>query len=113
MLTDFTASRRSFLRTAGVLTVAALTSRYAPDAILDVFQGNTLDAMRAQMGGAPIVTRKLTDDLVMLSGAGGNVIAFYGPDGKVVVDGFVKPAWPKLKAALSALDGSPIKSMID
>jgi cyclase len=108
------ASRRSFLHAAGLLTGGALASRYAPGGVIDaVFQANPVDARRAQMGAAPIVTRKLTERLAVLSGAGGNVIAFHGPDGKVVVDGFVKPAWPKLKAALAALDGSPIKSMID
>jgi glyoxylase-like metal-dependent hydrolase (beta-lactamase superfamily II) len=35
------------------------------------------------------------------------------PAGKIVVDGFVKPAWPKLKAELDAIDGSPIKSLVD
>jgi glyoxylase-like metal-dependent hydrolase (beta-lactamase superfamily II) len=69
--------------------------------------------MRAQMGGAPIQTTKLGERLVMLSGPGGNVVVLHGPDGKIVVDGFVKPAWPKLKAALDAIDGSPIRSMVD
>ena len=49
----------------------------------------------------------------MLAGPGGNVVVLHGPDGKIVVDGFVKPAWPRLKAALDAIDGSPIKSVID
>jgi len=31
----------------------------------------------------------------------------------IVVDGFVKPAWPKLKAALAAIGSMPIKSLID
>ena len=65
------------------------------------------------MAAAPIVTTKLTERLALLSGAGGNVLVFHGPDGKVVVDGFVRPAWPKLKAALASIDGAPIKSMID
>jgi glyoxylase-like metal-dependent hydrolase (beta-lactamase superfamily II) len=106
-------SRRSFLHAAGLLSGGGLLARYAPDGWLDAFQPNALDARRAQMAAAPIETTRLTDRLAMLSGAGGNVIVFHGPDGKIVVDGFVKPAWPKLKAALDAIDGSPIKSMID
>jgi cyclase len=97
----------------GVLTGAALASRYAPGTWLDAFQGNTPDAMRAQMAVTPISTMKLAERLTLLSGPGGNVIVFHGPDGKVVVDGFVKPVWPKLKEALAAIDASPIKSMID
>ena len=93
-------SRRAFLRTAGMLSGTALLLRHAPAGVVHAFQGNSPDAMRNQIGAAPIETLKLTDRLVMLSGPGGNVIVFHGPDGKVVVDGFVKPAWPKLKAAL-------------
>ncbi len=113
-MTAHLSSRRSFLHAAGLLSGSALLVRYAPDGRLDAFQANPLEARRAQMAAAPIVTTRLTDRLAMLSGAGGNVIVFHGPDGKIVVDGFVKPAWPKLKAALDAIDGgSPTKSIID
>ena len=68
--------------------------------------------MRAQLGATPIETLKLADRLVMLSGPGGNVVVCHG-EFKVVVDGFVTPAWPRLKAVLDGLDGSPIKTLID
>ena len=113
MKTDTATPRRAFLRSAGLFTGAALAYRYAPASIGAAFQGNTPDAMRAQLASAPIETTKITERLAMLSGAGGNVLVFHGPDGSIVVDGFVKPAWPKLKAALAAIDGGPIKSMID
>jgi cyclase len=105
-------SRRAFLRTAGMLSGAALLLRHDPSGILHAWQANSPDGARAQIGATPIETLKLTDRLLMLSGPGGNVIVFHGPDGKIVVDGFVKTAWPKLKVALAAIDG-PIKSMID
>ena len=112
-MTRHLSSRRSFLHAAGVLSGSALLFRYAPGGSLDALQGNTPDAMRAQMGGTPIETTKLGERLLMFSGPGGNVVVLHGPDGKIVVDGFVKPAWPSLKAALDAIDGSPIKSLID
>jgi cyclase len=112
-MTRHLSSRRSFLHAAGILSGSALLFRYAPGGALDAFQGNTPDAVRAQMGGRPIQTTKLGERLVMLSGPGGNVVVLHGPDGKIVVDGFVKPAWPSLKAALDAIDGTPIKSLID
>src|SRR6185503_13758852 len=105
--------RRGFLRTAGVLSGSALVLRHAPAGLLEAFQANALEQRRAQTGATPIVTTKLTDRLALLSGPGGNVVAFHGPDGMIVVDGFVKPAWPKLKAALEAIASVPIKSMID
>jgi glyoxylase-like metal-dependent hydrolase (beta-lactamase superfamily II) len=70
-------------------------------------------AMRAQMGAAPIETLKLSDQLTMLSGPGGNVIVLHGPDGKFVVDTFVLTAWDKLKETLYRIDGGPIQMVID
>lgn len=110
-------SRRSFLRSAGLLTGGACLWRYAPADLAHattrgLAQAPTPDAMRAQMGAAPIESLKLGERLVMLSGPGGNVVVSHG-EFKVVVDGFVTPAWPRLKALLDGLDGSPIKSLID
>ena len=67
---------------------------------------------RAQSGAIPIATQKLADNLLMLSGPGGNVAVLSGPDGLVVVDTFVQPAWPALKKTLDGL-GAPIKAAID
>jgi cyclase len=115
-------SRRIFLRSTVVLTGGALASRYVPCALIDTAAAQGLQApaqdpavekMRAQMGAAPIETTKLADGLVMLSGPGGNVVVLFGPEGKVVVDSFVQPAWPRLKATLDGLDGSPLKTLID
>jgi glyoxylase-like metal-dependent hydrolase (beta-lactamase superfamily II) len=72
-----------------------------------------VEKMRAQMGAAPIETTRLADGLVMLSGPGGNVVVLTGRDGKIVVDSFVQPAWPRLKSTLDGIDGSAIKTLID
>jgi cyclase len=106
------ASRRAFLRTAG-LAAGAIAFRAMPEELLHAFQANVLEARRAQAASAPLVTTKLTDRLSLLAGPGGNVVVLHGPDGKILVDGFVRPAWPKLKAALDAISAAPIKSMID
>src|SRR5260370_36152456 len=106
-------SRRMFLHAAGLLSGGVFLVRYAPGGLLEAFQGNSPDAMRTQIGAAPIETTKLADRLTMFSGPGGNVVVLSGPAGKIVVVGFVKPAWPRLKAALDALNGSAIQTMID
>jgi glyoxylase-like metal-dependent hydrolase (beta-lactamase superfamily II) len=105
-------SRRGFLRAAGTLGGAVVLSQYLPDAWLFA-QANTPDAMRAQLGATPIQKTSLGQGLTMFSGPGGNVVVLQSPAGKIVVDGFVKPAWPRLEAELAALDGSPVKSLID
>jgi cyclase len=70
-------------------------------------------ALRAQAAGTPIVTTPLAEGLVMLSGPGGNVVVQAGPDGKLAVDGFLLPAWPKLKATIDAMGPGPIALLID
>jgi glyoxylase-like metal-dependent hydrolase (beta-lactamase superfamily II) len=116
------ASRRTFLRSTGVLTGGVLISRYLPGALVGTVAATPVQAppqdalvekIRAQMGSAPIESTKLADGLVMLSGPGGNVVVLFGREGKVVVDSFVQPAWPRLKATLDGLDGSPLKTLID
>ena len=105
-------SRRAFLRTAGLVT-GAIAFRSLPDGLVQAFQANALETRRTQTASAPIEVTKLTATLSLLSGPGGNVIVFHGPDGKILVDGFVRPAWPKLKAALDGISAVPIKSLID
>jgi cyclase len=70
-------------------------------------------AMRAQFGGMPIQTQKLTDSLTLLSGPGGNVVVLNGADGKLMGDTFVEPAWQHLKDALDAIGKAPIKTAVD
>jgi glyoxylase-like metal-dependent hydrolase (beta-lactamase superfamily II) len=111
---DQTRSRRDFLRAAGAFGTAAAVSGSLPaDWLLAQTQAPTLEAMRTQLGAIPIQKTPLAQGLTMFSGPGGNVVVLQSAIGKIVVDGFVKPAWPKLKAELDALDGSPIKSLVD
>jgi glyoxylase-like metal-dependent hydrolase (beta-lactamase superfamily II) len=72
-----------------------------------------LASMRAKFNAAPLETRRLAEDVTMLSGPGGSVVVLNGPDGKFVVDTFVAPAWPRLKKALDALGNAPVKCVID
>ena len=113
-------SRRVFLHNASILTGGLLLVRYAPGIVAsyDTPQAapgtvEALAARRAQLGAIPIQSAPLGDRLVMLSGPGGNVIALHGSDGKVVVDSFVQPAWPRLKETLDGLDRAPIRTLID
>ena len=70
-------------------------------------------AFRAQMAANPIQPQKLAENLTMLSGPGGNVVVLNGADGKVVVDTFVSPAWPKLKESLDAISNGAVKTVIN
>lgn len=74
---------------------------------------DALAAMRATLGAIPIQSHKLTDNLTLLSGPGGNVAVLVGPDGKIIVDTFVAPAWPQLNEALTAIGSAPIKTVVN
>jgi cyclase len=115
-------TRRDLLRTAAALTGGALITQFYPPALAravapafpqEQSPAEHLAAMRAQFGSLPITPQKLTDNLTLLSGPGGNVVVLDGPDGKLMGDTFVQPAWPHLKEALDAISKSPVKTAID
>src|SRR2546428_1661882 len=76
-------------------------------------QQDTVAALRAQLGALPIHAQPLAEPLPLLSGPGGNVVVLRGPDGMVVVDTFVAPAWPKFQESLKGLGPAPVKFVID
>lgn len=110
-------SRRQFLRQATLITGAAAVLRQVQHLHASLQsnadQANPVAAMRAETGSIPITATTLSDRLVMLSGPGGNVLVLHGPDGKLVVDSFLQPAWPRLKSSLDAMGGGAIKTLID
>src|ERR1700688_383060 len=115
-------TRREMLLAAAGLTGGALAARGYPVALVHAAtpgvpqQRSAADqvaAMRAQFGGVPIQTQKLTDSLTLLSGPGGNVVVLNGADGKLMGDTFVQPAWPHLKDALDTIGNEPVKTVID
>ena len=113
-------TRRDLLRRAGLLAGGAVGVPLFPAPSWAGFfqaqaqpQTDAVAAFRAKTGAVPIQTAKLTDRLTMLSGPGGNVLVLNGPDGKVVIDSFVQPAFGNLKNTLDALGTAPIKMLID
>jgi cyclase len=112
-------TRREMLRNTAALTGGAFLAQLFPASLLraEVPQqapaGDAAAAIRAQMGAAPITPQKLTENVTLLSGPGGNVLVLNGPDGKVIVDTFLAPAWGNLKEALNNLGSQPLKTVID
>jgi glyoxylase-like metal-dependent hydrolase (beta-lactamase superfamily II) len=110
-------SRRQLLKTAAALGGSALVARALPASLGSVLAQaaapDPLAAMRRQMGAAPIEMTPLSKTLTMLSGPGGNILVLHGPDGKVVVDSFVQPAWPRLKETLDGIGSAPLALLVD
>lgn len=70
-------------------------------------------AGRAMFGAAPIQSAKLAANMTLLSGPGGNVVVLTGSDGILMVDTFVRPAWPRLQMTLASMSAAPVKTVID
>ena len=124
------AGRREMLRNAAGLAGGAFLAHVFPRALYGGVPGrlrggavyggqaaasgaDAVAAARAQMGATPIRAQTLTENLTLLSGPGGNVVVLNGTDGKIVVDTFLAPAWPKLKETLDGLGNAPVKTVID
>ena len=100
-------TRRTLLRSTGALAGGRPVHRYtfgldaaqAPAAAAAKAPASTdaLDARRAEMAKTPIARTRLADRLELLAGPGGNVVVLHGPDGLLLVDTFVRPAWPQLE----------------
>ena len=63
--------------------------------------GDALGAARARFGKVPIESMKLSENLTLLRGPGGNVVVLNGKDGKLLVDTFTQLAWDRFKKATS------------
>src|SRR5271157_3889366 len=121
-------SRRELLKTTGYVAGASLVSSILPKGTLasafaqqsqpaaqaagqagSPFGPDFVAKMRAQMGTVPLQTLKLRDNIYMLYGPGGNMVALNGPDGKVLVDSSFSTVVPKIKEALEGLGSAPLK----
>ena len=69
--------------------------------------------MRASGATAKLTTLKLTDNIYVISGSGGNVAVLTGTDGKVIVDSGFGTSAPQFKTALAAISSDPLRVLIN
>jgi cyclase len=116
-------TRREILKATGALAGGWALSHVFPEALAGATppfaqQGgaaavDALAAARARFGKVPISSTKLSDNLTMLMGPGGNVVVLNGKDGKLLVDTFTQLAWDRLKKVLNDISNAPVKLAID
>jgi cyclase len=110
-------NRRKFLKTVAILSGTVLSSASFSRALFGkgaAWPGaDVLTQFRMSFGATPIAMTRLGGNLTLLSGPGGNVVVSDGKDGKLLIDTFVQPAWPKLKEALDSISAKPITQVID
>ncbi len=84
----------SFLVTAGVLCGAAAA------------QAQNFDAVNIQ-------TTAIGDDLAMLTGQGGNIGLFFGPEGVLMIDDQFAPLSDKINKAVQKVAGQPVRFLVN
>src|SRR3954467_12652103 len=73
----------------------------------------TAGAQQQDFAAAQIKAIDLGQDTFMLEGLGGNVTVAAGKDGAIMVDGQFAPMHDKIKAAVMALTGVPVKYLVN
>jgi glyoxylase-like metal-dependent hydrolase (beta-lactamase superfamily II) len=106
------ASRRNFLKTAGLFAGATALAGALPARLLAQTDEERLAGMRKQISG-PIKVMPAGENFSMISGAGGNIGVFTGPEGKVVVDSGVVTSTDGVLKALGGIDGQPLKYVVN
>jgi cyclase len=117
------ATRREILQGAGALAGGWMLSQLFPKvfagAMPTLAQQNVaagadaLATARARFGKVLIESAKLSENLTLLRGPGGNVVVLNGKDGKLLVDTFTQFAWDRFKKALDEISSAPVKLAID
>jgi glyoxylase-like metal-dependent hydrolase (beta-lactamase superfamily II) len=116
-------TRRQILQGAGALVGGWALSDIFPKALAGAIPraaqqsgataADALAAARARFGKVPIESTKLSENLTLLRGPGGNVVVLTGKDGKLLVDTFTQMAWDRFKNALDEISKAPVKLAID
>lgn len=69
--------------------------------------------MRASAASTPIKTTRLSDNIYLLQGSGGNMAVQTGPDGKLLIDSSFSTAVPRIREALNTLGNDPAHLLIN
>ncbi len=72
-----------------------------------------LSLAQTKWDSVQVTSEKITDNIYMLKGSGGNIGVITGPDGIVMIDDQFLPLSTKIKDAIQALDNNPIRFTIN
>ncbi len=89
-------SMNRFLTIASLFVLATVASAQAPDYSKLEYR-----------------SEKLTDNLFVLFGGGGNIAVLTGPDGALVVDSDVPELSAKMRAAVSLVSDRPLRFLVN
>ncbi len=101
-------SRRNFLKTSALTAATYII----PTELLAQATDFVANA-RATNANNKITTTPLRRNVIVLSGAGGNIAVLLSKEGKLVVDSGYSTCQPQLTAALAALNSDPIRILVN
>ncbi len=105
-------SRRNFLKSSSFLLGAAALSTIRPEHLFAQDDAARVDAVRKQISG-PLQLTKVSGNVSVLYGAGGNIGILVGPEGKFIVDSGVTPSTVGVLQTINQIDALPLKYLIN
>lgn len=106
-------SRRNFIVSAGMLAAGFYISPRQTYSRGIFGETNPVKFTKAEAAKSPITVQKLRNNISVLEGSGGNIIAFTGPEGKLMVDAGIDVSKDKIKKALAAISDKPVKYLVN
>jgi glyoxylase-like metal-dependent hydrolase (beta-lactamase superfamily II) len=94
-------NRRSFLELGVAAGAAAMLPRSASAQATTVTE--RVAQAHADAANIPIKTTKLSDNVYLLQGQGGNMALQTGPEGNILIDSSFAPAVPRIREAIAAV----------
>jgi cyclase len=105
-------TRRDFLKSGSFLLGTVAVSGVLPGLLFAQDDAARVDAVRKQLSGTIQVT-KVSGNVSVLYGAGGNIGILIGPEGKFIVDSGVAPSTAAVLQAINQIDALPLKYLIN
>ena len=103
-------NRRGFLQFGLAASAGALAPRWL---LAQAPASDRVTQMRAAGAATAIKTTKLYDNVYLLQGAGGNMAAQLGPEGKILIDSSFSTAVPHIREALTSLSSDQASILIN
>jgi cyclase len=107
-------SRRTAIGRLGLLGGAFVAWHFNRDLFAQATPpADFLEQMRKTMAAIPPVSSKLTDQLYLISGPGGNIAVLNSPDGKLAVDSGIAGASPAILAQIDGYGAGPLRFLVN
>jgi glyoxylase-like metal-dependent hydrolase (beta-lactamase superfamily II) len=96
-----------------ILTVCTLSVMWFPSAPAFAQVDSPVLKINQAAADSSISVQRLRGNISVLMGSGGNIVAFTGSEGKLLVDAGIAVSQPKIEAALASISPAPLKYVVN